>query len=404
MWNDFKVNKKNKKFINNIRILNCGGIFMAKKNSKSKSKSKRIFSKKSKIKKTIIVLVLIVIIAVLAVVGSIKLAAIKKSNIVAYIKININIDNQKTSEELKITRQELDRRYDFLFFVMGYPEEYKQIITKEAILEQLVNEKLLLEEASKQDFDISNAEVDKRIKEMIAQNLMTEEQFKDRLNEGGFSFDYFKDYYKKQLIISEFINESIFSEIGLNDSEIREYYDNNKESYTAKEGEIRARHILVETKEEADDVLKELRKGADFAELAKEKSIGPSSVRGGDLGFFSKGSMVEEFEKVAFSLRTGEVSDPVKTDFGWHIIKREPRIISFEEAEDLIEQQLLIEKQKQVFEEYLSELKENSDVIVNLGMESATEFIDSDTENSSAENTCIDDYGISSDTIIFCSG
>ena len=87
--------------------------------------------------------------------------------------------------------------------------------------------------------------------------------------------------------------------------------------------EIRARHILLKTKEEAESILVELSEGADFSQLASQKSIGPSASNGGNLGFFTRESMVPDFSQVAFALTPGEVSKPVKTKFGWHVIKSE---------------------------------------------------------------------------------
>lgn len=89
--------------------------------------------------------------------------------------------------------------------------------------------------------------------------------------------------------------------------------------------EVRARHILVESLEEAEAILVEIRGGADFADIAKKRSTGPTGAKGGDLGFFSEGDMVPEFSTAAFSLAPGQVSDPVKTEFGWHVIKVEER-------------------------------------------------------------------------------
>ena len=85
---------------------------------------------------------------------------------------------------------------------------------------------------------------------------------------------------------------------------------------------VKASHILVKKRSEADNILKEMEKGADFAELAKKYSLCPSSKKGGSLGFFTRGKMVKEFEKAAFSLAKGEMSGTVKTEFGYHIIKR----------------------------------------------------------------------------------
>src|SRR5258706_9089906 len=94
---------------------------------------------------------------------------------------------------------------------------------------------------------------------------------------------------------------------------------------TRGEQEVHARHILVETEDEAKAVKAELDKGADFAELAKKKSKDPGASDGGDLGFFTKDQMVPEFSAVAFSLEPGKISDPVKSQFGWHVIKVEEK-------------------------------------------------------------------------------
>ncbi|MBA7593048.1 Peptidyl-prolyl cis-trans isomerase C [subsurface metagenome] len=85
---------------------------------------------------------------------------------------------------------------------------------------------------------------------------------------------------------------------------------------------VKASHILVKKRSEADNILKEMEKGADFAELARKYSVCPSGKKGGSLGFFPRGKMVKEFEKAAFSLAKGEISGAVKTEFGYHIIKR----------------------------------------------------------------------------------
>ena len=115
------------------------------------------------------------------------------------------------------------------------------------------------------------------------------------------------------------------------------------------EEEISARHILLKTEEEAKAVIAELDAGKDFAELAKEKSTGPSAGQGGDLGFFTKGRMVPEFEAVAFTLKAGEYAkEPVQTQFGWHVIKVEERRESappaFEEVADQVRQLVMRER------------------------------------------------------------
>src|SRR3978361_1617668 len=109
-----------------------------------------------------------------------------------------------------------------------------------------------------------------------------------------------------------------------NDEAMKKVYEDAAKQ-TPGEQEVRARHILVETEAEAKTVEDELKKGADFAELAKKKSKDPGASDGGDLGFFTKDQMVPEFSAVAFTLEPGKVSDPVKSQFGWHVIKVEEK-------------------------------------------------------------------------------
>jgi peptidyl-prolyl cis-trans isomerase C len=110
----------------------------------------------------------------------------------------------------------------------------------------------------------------------------------------------------------------------LTEPAMRAVYDDAVKQMGA-EKEVRARHILLETEDEAKAALAEVNKGGDFAELAKQKSKDPGASEGGDLGFFTKDQMVPEFSEVAFKLEPGKVSDPVKSQFGWHIIKVEER-------------------------------------------------------------------------------
>src|SRR5436190_3827542 len=105
---------------------------------------------------------------------------------------------------------------------------------------------------------------------------------------------------------------------------MKKVYEDASKQITS-EVEVRARHILVETEDEAKAVVEELKKGADFAELAKKKSKDPGASDGGDLGFFTKEQMVPEFSAVAFVLEPGKISDPVKSQFGWHVIKVEEK-------------------------------------------------------------------------------
>jgi peptidyl-prolyl cis-trans isomerase C len=145
------------------------------------------------------------------------------------------------------------------------------------------------------------------------------------------------------------------------DEAMKKVYDDAAKQITSEQ-EVHARHILVETEDEAKEVEKELKAGADFAELAKKKSKDPGASDGGDLGFFTKDQMVPEFSAVAFSLQPGQVSDPVKTQFGWHVIKveekRDRKAPDFDQVKGQIETYVTHKAQA----DYVAKLRENAKI------------------------------------------
>ncbi|MGQ3353003.1 MAG: peptidylprolyl isomerase [Phreatobacter sp.] len=147
-------------------------------------------------------------------------------------------------------------------------------------------------------------------------------------------------YYRNKLLVETLLNTETRTRV--TEEEMRKIYDEQRSRITPEE-EVRARHILVETEDEAKALIAQIRGGADFETIAKEKSKDPGGARnGGDLGFFTKGQMVPEFAEAAFAMQAGQLSQaPVKSQFGWHIIKLEERrqrqIPSFEQVRGQIE-------------------------------------------------------------------
>jgi peptidyl-prolyl cis-trans isomerase C len=145
------------------------------------------------------------------------------------------------------------------------------------------------------------------------------------------------------------------------DDAMKKVYEDASKQITGEQ-EVHARHILVETEEEAKAIEEELKKGADFAELAKKKSKDPGASDGGDLGFFTKDQMVPEFSAVAFALEPGKISDPVKSQFGWHIIKveekRNRKAPDFEQVKSQIETYVTRKAQA----DYVAKLRETAKV------------------------------------------
>lgn len=147
----------------------------------------------------------------------------------------------------------------------------------------------------------------------------------------------------------------------LTDANMKKVYEDAAKQISGEQ-EVHARHILVETEDEAKKIAEELKKGANFAELAKKSSKDPGAADGGDLGFFTKDQMVPEFSKVAFELEPGKISDPVKSQFGWHIIKveekRNRQAPSFDQVKPQIEQYVVRKAQA----DYVTKLREAAKV------------------------------------------
>lgn len=175
--------------------------------------------------------------------------------------------------------------------------------------------------------------------------------------------------YKKQMrwLESQALREAYIRERTaemVSDEEVKAKYDEARAQVSGKK-EIQARHILVKTEDEAKAVIAELDKGADFVELAKSKSTGPSGPRGGDLGFFGQGRMVPEFETAAFALDKGAYTkQPVKSQFGWHVIKKEDeREQSFPAFED-VKERIKVSLQAEKLQGIINELRDNAKIEV----------------------------------------
>jgi len=218
------------------------------------------------------------------------------------------------------------------------PEDYKLQLDKSMVLDQMISEKMLIQEAKNIGLEKDN-DVLEQIKKMT-----------------------------EQILVQVLIEREILDKIKINDEEVLEYYEQNKESFTEKE-QVYLYNILLETEEEAQNVLEQLKAGGDFSEIAKEKSTGPSAAQGGDLGYLTKGTIIPEIEEVVFALEVEELSEIINTDFGFHILKiteKKPETVkSFEEVKEDIIQTLLPNKQKEAFDNLLEELKSKSEIEIN---------------------------------------
>lgn len=188
-------------------------------------------------------------------------------------------------------------------------------------LDSMIVEKITELEAKKNNITVTDAEIQAEIDKM-AESYGGREIFEQQLALAGMSAQEMNENIVSYLQMIKLLEPRI----KVSDEEISAYYEENKEMF-AKSEQVEASHILVEDEATAKDIKKQLDEGKDFAELAAQNSIDTSNAQnGGNLGFFGRGEMVEEFETAAFAMRVGEISDPVQTQFGYHIINVTDRL------------------------------------------------------------------------------
>ena len=224
-------------------------------------------------------------------------------------------------------------------------ELYEQLVKQGGTeaLDALIADKIVEAEIEKEKIVISKEEIDKNVDEM-KEYYGSQEELDKAIESYGISMDEIKKNITSNLQIKKILEPYI----EITDEEMSTYFEANKESFNQKE-QVKASHILVETKELADEIKAKLDKGDDFAKLAKEYSTDKSnSESGGELGYFSRGEMEQSFENAAFSMKIGDISNPVQTTFGFHIIKledkKEAKQATYEEVKDNIKDAIFQEK------------------------------------------------------------
>lgn len=237
------------------------------------------------------------------------------------------------------------------------------------VLEQLIMEKLVEQEARKNNISFTDDEIEQEVTQELAnwaEEFGSEEQLELLLGQTGLTMDEVKESLRKELPIKLKLERLYGDQIEVTDEEIEQYYENYSDQFHEEE-QVEASHILVETEEEAREILAQLHNGADFAELAQEHSMDGSAASGGSLGYFGRGRMVEPFENTAFALEIGEISDVVESEFGYHIIKvtdkKEEKTYSLEEKWDEIQEILWDEKFNDQVALLLEQLKADAKIV-----------------------------------------
>jgi len=246
------------------------------------------------------------------------------------------------------------------------------------ILDQLIAQELLLQEAVNAGVTVSTDDVETQL-QAYRNQVATEDQWQQILEANDTTEDGLRDQIRRSAILQQMISSALVDLEPVTEDEIQSFYDDNPEYFETGET-VTARHILIstdglDTDEEIEDararaeaIRAELLDGADFAMLAIEQSEGPSAAQGGDLGTFGRGQMVAPFEEAAFALEVGEISEVVQTQYGFHVIqvtdKSDSGSIPLDQVSSQIEQVLNQQKQEEILNVYVDALRADADISI----------------------------------------
>jgi len=268
--------------------------------------------------------------------------------------------------ERQLTLQQFDRELQFNYpdlHELPYPE---QIQLKIQLVHRLIERELIFAEAERVDVQVTPDELDVALAELRGNYTATE--YQQILREAGQTEQSWNQVVIQRLITMKLSSAVIGTQVQVTDKEAEKYYLANKDQFR-RPAELRARQMLFNTVEDARAVLKLLKAGGDFATLAREHSLSPDRENGGNLGYFSKGQLPPEFDKVLFNLGAGQLSDPVESPYGIHLFlverRRRAGLRPFAAVKAEIVNQLSQQREEQAFQKWLEELHNNTQVSVN---------------------------------------
>lgn len=248
---------------------------------------------------------------------------------------------------------------------------------RKQVIQDIVLSKYILAEAEKQKIEFTDAQIDQEIEKVKANNFRNnEEAFQKALKKNNFTIPKLKEIIKERNIVKMVMDKLIAENVKISDKDITDLYNSKKDTEFVVKESIDAAHILVKDEKIANAVLAEVAAGKNFDELAKKYSIDPGSKdKGGQLGFFRReGDMVPEFAKAAWALENGAVTKkPVKTQFGFHIIKRigykPEEVTPLEKVKGKITADLKNLKQNEFFKNWKEKTLKETEVKANFGYE-----------------------------------
>jgi parvulin-like peptidyl-prolyl isomerase len=244
------------------------------------------------------------------------------------------------------------------------PEGIKTL--KMNLLNQLIEKKLLMTEAKKLGISVTESELNEQINKIMGE-YPDSDTFNSRMKEENIDIASWKKEIEYQIMLDKLVKAVAGSDITFTPEEIEKYYNDHLDQYNSPT-RVRALQIMLETREQAQTILDEIKKGSDFSELAKTYSISPDSEKGGDLGYFSEDEMPPSFA-VVFKMKPGELSNVVESEYGFHLFKvidrREAKMLSLEEARPEIEEKLKRAKSEEKYGAWFEQIRKNKKIEVN---------------------------------------
>ncbi len=232
-----------------------------------------------------------------------------------------------------------------------------------SFLVQVIDRELSLAQADRMGLKIDPAEHERAIEE--TRRDYPEGTFETMLRERGTNLREWSAELKEDLLMEKVVQQLVYSRIEASEEEVSRYYEENTREFDRPD-QVRARQIVVATEEEGEKVLGLLRQGEPFAAVARKFSLSPDADQGGDLGFFSKGEMPPEFEKAVLGLAVGQLSDLVKSEYGYHVFlveeKRKAARLTLDDVREEIRETLLSAKKEKAYQDWLRELRSQATI------------------------------------------
>jgi len=254
--------------------------------------------------------------------------------------------------------------------------EKEMLDLKRVVFERLINREILYQESRKQNIEISQARIDDEF-ERVRASMVSEIDLETIKKELDLNEKDIKSEFRRVFAIDELMKKALVTDDIITEDQMKAFYEKNKDKFIIP-GKPQVSHILIlvgtdftpdqkaEARKKIEAVKQELAGGKDFASLARTCSEGPSSSKGGDIGYIKKGQTVKEFETVAYALKAGEISDIVETQYGYHLIKVTDKmpdtIFDYEDIKEYLQSFITQERRQQSELDYISKLKKNAKI------------------------------------------